>query len=78
MAGAIARARAVPGIRVTSAMVEPAPMDPLAEEVLAEGGLLSGAEPCVTLSEILRQEYDIVVVVCPQAAAQLPLLPGSP
>ncbi|MEI6211006.1 MAG: sigma 54-interacting transcriptional regulator [bacterium] len=78
MAGAIARARAVPGIRVTSAMVEPVQMDPLAEEVMAEGGLQSGGELCVPLSEILRQEYDIVVVVCPQAAAQLPLLPGHP
>ena len=78
MAGVFARRRATPGISVTFATVEPDVTDPLADEVMAEIGLPLGAESCSTLAEVSRSEYDIVVLVCSQAAAQLPLLPGRP
>ncbi|MEI8243178.1 MAG: sigma 54-interacting transcriptional regulator [bacterium] len=78
MAGAFARRRAMAGLSVTVATVEDGRKDPLADEVMAEAGLPLGDEPGVLLKDVLRNEYDIVVVVCPQAAAQLPLLPGRP
>ena len=78
MAGAFARQRAVPGLQVTFATVEPGGVDPLAEAVMAEAGLPLQLEPCRTLAEVSGNEYDIVVVVCPQAMAQLPLLTGRP
>jgi PAS domain S-box-containing protein len=78
MAGAFARQRAMPGLSVSFATVDPDVSDPLVDEVMAEVGLPSGVESCATMAEVSQSEYDIVVVVCPQAAAQLPLLPGRP
>jgi len=78
MAGAFARRRAAPGVSVSVATVEPDGADPLADEVMAEIDAPLGAESCITLAEVAKNEYDIVVVVCPQAAAQLPLLLGHP
>ena len=78
MACAFARQRATPGLSVSFATVDSAVSDPLVDEVMAEIGLPPGAEACATLAEVSRNAYDIVVVVCPQAAARMPLLLGRP
>ena len=78
MAGAFARRRAVPGVSVTVATVEPGNSDPLADEVMVEAGVPLTAEPCATLAEVSQSEYDIVVQLCPPSVAQLPLLTGRP
>ena len=73
MAGAFARRRALAGVSV-----EPDVSDPLVDAVMAEAGLPLNTEPCANLAEVSRNEYDVVVLVCPQAVMQLPLLLGRP
>ena len=79
MAGAWVRQRAASGVRVTLAAIEADAADPLADEVLSEAGLVgTGALPCRLIAEVAQDEFDLVVTLCPAAAAQLPLLPGNP
>ena len=78
MAGAFARQRAWAGLSITVATVEPGEADALASAVMTEIGLPLGTEPCVPLAAVAQHEFDLVVVVSPQALALLPLLPGRP
>ncbi len=78
MAGAFVQGREVSGVSVSFATIAPEAADSLADEVMAEIGLQPRTELCLSLAEAAKNEYDIVIVVCPQAAEQLPLLPGRP
>ncbi len=78
MAAALARRRATPGVAISQAMLEPGTPDPLVAEVMAENGWSLNGEPDTTLADMAGQEYDLVIALCAQAAAQLPLLLGRP
>ena len=79
MAGAWVRRHAVHGVCVTLAAIEPDEDDPLVDEVLAEAGLPRASEAsCRSIADLAQEDFDLVVPLCPEAAAQLPLLPGNP
>jgi PAS domain S-box-containing protein len=78
MAAALARRRATPGVAISQAMLEPGTPDPLVAEVMAENGWSLNGEPDTTLADMAGQEFDLVIALCAQAAAQLPLLLGRP
>jgi arsenate reductase len=74
MAAAIARALAPLGVKISSAGSRPAPIHPLAVEVLAELGFDVSQSPSRRLEEI-ADDVDVVITLCDEDVAAA--FPGS-
>lgn len=64
MAAAIATALAPPSIRISSAGTRPAPIHPLAIEVLADLGFDLRDAPSRSIHEIPPDDVDVVITLC--------------
>jgi PAS domain S-box-containing protein len=78
MAVAFARSLAPPDAVLASAALREPGLDPLVKEVLADVGVDLGHQPCLALAQMPATEFDVVVVLTENPAAELPLLPGHP
>jgi len=80
MAEAFARARAGAEVVVASAGIrKPAPLHPLAVQVMAEVGIDIAGQTSKRLADLPVQEIDVAVALCSQAAEECTmLLPGQP
>ncbi len=73
MAGALVNSIAPKGeVRVVSAGLEAAPLDPFAVEVMKEIGIdLSGHQPTSLLDALLSGKFDLIVTLSDEAAAKV-------
>jgi len=60
-----------------SAGVKPGKIDPRAVKVMAEMGIDISGQSSKDVSELMDQEWDIVVTLCGQARESCPLFPGK-
>jgi arsenate reductase len=71
--------RAIHGERVAaySAGIEPKGLDPRAVQVMAEAGVDISEQGSKSVSELIDEEFDLVVTVCGHAQETCPVFPGN-
>lgn len=77
MAEGWARALKNDCIEAYSAGIETHGLNPRAVKVMAEGGVDISTHQSQTISELLVQDFDVVVTVCDHAHESCPLFPGK-
>jgi len=78
MAEGFARAAGGAKVEVYSAGVEARGVHPLTVAVMKEAGVDIGGQTSKTLDALPRQDFDLVVTLCDEAAGGCPVLPGNP
>jgi len=66
-----------PGIEAASAGTHPAGVHPLTVRVLAEAGIDWSAARSKSITEMLDQDWDLVLTVCGNAREACPVVPGA-
>ncbi len=67
----------IPGIVAASAGTHPAGVHPLTIRVLAEVGIDWSAARSKSITEMLDQDWDLVLTVCDDAREACPVVPGA-
>ena len=78
MAEGFARARKRKDVEVISAGIEASGIHPLAVRVMAEVGIDIAKYQSKALNGLDKLDFDLVIALCDQAAANCPVLPGFP
>jgi arsenate reductase len=67
----------IPGVVAASAGTHPAGVHPLTIRVLAEVGIDWSAARSKSITEMLDQDWDLVLTVCDDAREACPVVPGA-
>ena len=67
----------IPGIAAASAGTHPAGVHPLTVRVLAEAGIDWSGARSKSITEMLEQDWDLVLTVCDNAREACPVVPGA-
>ena len=76
MAEALLRQRGGGGFEVHSAGTEPAGVNPLTLQILADAGVDASWARSRSVTEFLGQPFDFVITVCDRARRNCPVFPG--
>jgi arsenate reductase len=67
----------IPGIQAASAGTQPAGVHPLTVRVLAEAGIDWSGAHSKPITEMLTDDWDLVLTVCDNAREACPVVPGA-